>query len=80
MTRGWWTEADAAELGYLVWELVGGYFEHRERCRACRPDARPSIPCPHLRVAISEVLDWRAARVLLSRAQALRAELEERAA
>lgn len=34
-------------------------------------------PCPHLQEAIREVLDWRQARMLLSHAQALRAQLEE---
>jgi hypothetical protein len=34
------------------------------------------LPCPHLQAAVREVVDWREARALLSRAQALRAELE----
>lgn len=38
------------------------------------------LPCPHLRQAIAEVLEWREARALLSRAEALRAELEARVA
>jgi len=35
----WWTEADAAELDVLIFELVSGYFEDRERCEACRTDS-----------------------------------------
>ena len=41
--------------------------EHRD-CPRC-------LPCPDLKRAISEVVDWRTARQLLSRAEALRAEL-----
>ena len=70
-----WTAADAAELDFLVHALVTGYWEHRDRCRACLSRAEPgSLPCPHLRTAIKEVVDWRDARALLSRAEALRAE------
>jgi len=37
-----WTDADAAELGVLVYELTRGYFdEHRERCEACKPGDCP---------------------------------------
>jgi hypothetical protein len=40
--------------------------EHnRRRCACC-------LPCPHLQRAIAEVLEWREARILLSRAQPLR--------
>jgi hypothetical protein len=73
LSRGCWTAADDAELDALLWALVEGYFEHRERCRACLEAVEP---CPSLRRAIAEVLAWRQARVLLSRAQALRAQLE----
>ena len=67
----WWTEADDAELDVLVHELVHGVFEHRPRCARCA-DGYP--PCPHVREAIEAVLEWRAARALLSRAEWLRAE------
>ena len=46
--------------------------EHRD-CVRC-------APCPHLQAAIAEVLEWREARILLSRAEALRTDAEERAA
>ena len=35
------------------------------------------MPCPRLQAAIAEVVDWLEARVLLSRAEALRREVEE---
>lgn len=43
------------------------FVEHGDSCPRCNP-------CPHLRQAISAVLDWREARMLLSRAEDLRAE------
>ena len=67
----WWTAADGAELDVLLYELVRGVSEHRERCARC---AEGFPPCPHVRRAIEAVLEWRAARALLSRAEWLRAE------
>jgi hypothetical protein len=67
-----WTAADQAELDVLLHALAADWFKHRPTCDA--------DPCPHLQAAIAEVIEWRDARVLLSQAQALRAELEERAA
>lgn len=48
------------------------FVEHGATCVKCGP-------CPHLQAAIADLMDWREARVLLSRAQALRtvAELED---
>jgi hypothetical protein len=43
------------------------FVAHGDACWRCNP-------CPHLKAAIAEVLDWREARILLSRAEALRAE------
>lgn len=43
------------------------FIAHGDTCKRCNP-------CPHLRTAIAAVLDWREARILLSRAEALRAE------
>jgi len=63
-----WTDADDAELDVLVHALVADYLEHRELCAICAT----SEICPHVSKAISEVVEWRDARVLLSRAQALR--------
>jgi len=68
---GWWTDADAAELDVLVYELVSGYFEHRPRCASC---AAEQLPCPHFRKAIEVVVEWARTRELLSRAEHLRAE------
>jgi hypothetical protein len=119
-TASTWTDADQAELEVLLHEVTIGYAEHRQRCRACRPEPCPELetwrahqatcracegdapvtfgppcerrerwlghnrrgcvkclPCRHLRAAIREVVEWRDARVLLSRAEALRAELRE---
>ena len=56
--RGWGLEV-------LLWALVDGWDKHRRTCRLA--------PCPHLHDAIREVVDWREARILLSRAEALRA-------
>jgi hypothetical protein len=67
-----WTAADDAELDVLVWALVDGWHRHRPTC-----DLDPD---PHLQEAIREVLDWRQARLLRSRAEALRAELDWSAA
>jgi hypothetical protein len=68
-----WSPADAAELDVLVWALISGYSEHREKCRAC---AEATYPCPHLAGAIDLVLNWRQARMLLSCAPALRIDQE----
>lgn len=68
-----WTEADTAELDVLVWALTGDYAEHREHCETC---IAGRLSCPSVQRAIAEVVEWREARILLSRAQALRAELE----
>jgi hypothetical protein len=77
-----WTAADQAELDVLLWALADGYHKHRTRCRACQPDPPPGIPhpCPSVLAAIREVCDWLEARRLLSCAEALRADLEKRAA
>lgn len=69
-----WTPADQAELDVLVHEIVIRFETHRATC--------DEQPCPHLQAAIAEVVEWKQARELLSRAEALRAErraLEEAA-
>jgi hypothetical protein len=49
-------------------------LEHGAVCARCNP-------CPHLQRAIVEVLEWREARALLSKAEALRvAQIESRVA
>lgn len=51
-------------------ERHGRLLEHNRRgCARC-------LPCPYLQAAIAEVLEWREARILLSRAQALRLDQE----
>jgi len=72
-----WTRADAAELDVLLHELVGAYFDHRDRCEHCiawRTRLAGSTPCPYLGSAIGIVLDWRAKRQLLTTAEELRLE------
>ncbi len=68
-----WTAADSAELDVLLQALAVAFFEHRERCATC---LEGRVPCPSVRNAIREVCDWREARILLSRAQALRIDQE----
>lgn len=77
----WWSEADQAELDCLLWELVDGIFEHRERCRRCvahRAHEKGSLPCPHVVKAIGIVVDWQHRRELVSRAAYLRAAEHDR--
>jgi hypothetical protein len=63
----WWTHADRAELDALAHELVKDVLEHREAgCPTC---AAGDPPCPAVRKAITLVVEWREARVLLSRAR-----------
>ena len=72
-----WTQADAAELDVLLHELVGAYFDHRDRCDHCiawRARQAGSMPCPYLSSAIAIVLDWRQKRQLLTTAEELRLE------
>lgn len=58
------SDADLAELDVLLWALVDGWDRHRRTCK--------ERPCPHLIESIAEVVDWREARMLLTKAQALR--------
>jgi hypothetical protein len=68
MTVAFWTRADQAEQDVLLWAVVDGWHRHRRTCDL--------EPCPHLQAAIREICDWREARILLSRAQALRVAQE----
>jgi hypothetical protein len=66
-------QGDAPLTFGLPCERHEQFLEHNRRgCPRC-------LPCPHLQAATAEVADWREARAL-SKAQALRAELEETAA
>jgi len=53
-------------------ERKPAFIAHGDSCARCKP-------CPHLQTAIREVGEWREARILLSRAQALRAIQDEAA-
>jgi hypothetical protein len=55
----WWSPVDDAELAVLVRELVDRAWGHR-----CE-----SVPCPDVRAAVEIVVDWRARRMLRSRAR-----------
>jgi hypothetical protein len=66
-----WTEADQAELDVLLWEFSGIYWEHRDRCRACRSGLGW---CEPMQKTFDVVLDWKRARGLRSRAEQLAAE------
>jgi hypothetical protein len=70
----WWTPADRAELELIAHRLVDGVFAHRTGCETC---AAGDLPCPHVRAAIEAVVEWRDLRVLLSRAEWLRARQDE---
>jgi hypothetical protein len=64
--QAWWSDADRAELDALAHELVAAVFEHREAgCEVC---AAGFPLCPAVRAAIERVVEWREARILLSRA------------
>jgi hypothetical protein len=69
LVEEFWTDADGAELDVLVFALVNGVFDHRELCALCRAN---EAPCPHVQKAIAVVVEWRDARALLSKAEALR--------
>ena len=70
MKAPWWTEADAAELGVLVDELVGAALDHRRRCSVCKtggPWCGPLRDCYEITIA------WRNTRSRQSKAEWLRA-------
>jgi hypothetical protein len=60
----WWTDADRAELDAIVHELVAGVYSHD--CATCIISLRP---CAKVQRAIAIAIEWRDARVLLSRAR-----------
>jgi hypothetical protein len=68
----YWTDADAAELDVLIWELVKVAMIHRERCATCAGE-RGILNCAPMGEAIEAVIDWRNGRVLKSKAAWLRA-------
>ena len=67
----WWTEADAAELDMLSYELVRAALRHREKCRDCAP-GRTGRWCASLTAALETLLDWRESRIRQSKAVWLR--------
>jgi hypothetical protein len=65
----WWTDADAAELDVVAWQLVHSYTDHLNRCPAC---ARGDRSCRALQRALDAITEWLSFRRLLSRAEYLR--------
>jgi hypothetical protein len=62
----WWTDADQAELDVITHQLVESVFSHRGAgCPVC---AAGFPPCPKVQKAITVVIEWREARILLSQA------------
>jgi len=72
-TQQWWTEADRAELDLVCWELVKAMEAHEANCFECL--ANP-YGCDTVRDLLDAVIEWRDRRLLLTKAQTLRAELE----
>jgi hypothetical protein len=70
-----WSSADQAEWAVLVHELAWGSVEHASgRCSVC---SAGGYPCEGMRKAWGIAEEWLRARRLLSRAQHLRAELDD---
>jgi hypothetical protein len=65
-----WTAADQAELDLLVFEVVGAIHRHRDGCETCQAGWPP---CPRVTGVIEAVIEWRDLRVLVTRANRLRA-------
>ena len=63
----WWTAADRAELEAIVYQLVESLTEHR--AYGCETCAAGYPPCPRVQKAIGIVIEWREARMVLSRAK-----------
>jgi hypothetical protein len=65
----YWTEADKAEYGLLIFEFVEAVRAHQEHCAIC--SRGPS--CAAIRDCFEGILRWRRRRELLSLAAHLRA-------
>jgi hypothetical protein len=68
----WWTEADRRELKVHVREFVDVAWEHK-RCRICAGGW-----CPVVQEAFQRLLDWRSARILISKAEWARTQQNAR--
>lgn len=66
----WWTAADQAELELLAHEFVRVAWIHKERCADCSGGPW----CARLADAFAAVEEWRAGRMLRSKAEWLRLE------
>lgn len=73
-SQPYWTEADQAELDVLTWVLVQAMERHDRLCVLWARELEEFGVgwCPHLTRAVELVLEWRAGRILKSKAQWLR--------
>lgn len=80
-SQPYWTDADQAELDVLTWTLVQAMDRHERLCRLWAAEvAEYGIGwCPHLSEALGLVLEWRAGRILKSKAAWLRRREDDRA-
>lgn len=69
--RTWWSEADLAEIDIVAWDLVDAMKTHEEHCDICRQGYR----CDKISDALEATIAWRDRRLLLTKAQTLRAEV-----
>jgi hypothetical protein len=73
----WLSEADLAEVDVVAKVLTNAIFEHKEKCSTCRSTGRYCTPIVG---AIEAAVDWAEVRTLTSKAEALRAMQNGRAA
>ena len=66
-----WTEADQAELDVFLWGFTGRFWAHRDTCEVCRAGLGW---CEETRKDFDQLLEWKSARSLLTRAESLRQE------
>ena len=67
----WWTEADLAEIDIVAWDLVDAMKTHEEFCDICQEGYR----CELISKALEATIAWRNRRLLMTKAQTLRAEV-----
>lgn len=74
----WWTEADQAEFAVHVKEFLDVVFLHKEWCLECQGIYSwckgRRCWCDDLLKAFQQLMDWRQARILVSKAEWLRVQ------
>jgi hypothetical protein len=73
----WLAAADLAEIDVVSKVLTNCIFEHKEKCSDCRETGRA---CTAVLGAIEAAVDWAELRTLTSKAEALRAMQNGKAA